>query len=61
MEAAVQDGSVNAYLATGYSQGVWTDLIKTYYQSGETTEFLTAAGGVCAQHAAWCAGVVIPP
>ena len=60
MEAAVKDGSVYPLVATAYSQGIWNDLIQQYYGSGETTEFLTKAGGVCAQHAAWCTGVTIP-
>ena len=46
---------------TFYAQSVWKDLLAEYYASGETTEFLTKAGGVCAQHVAWCAGVTIPP
>ena len=45
---------------TFYAQGVWKDLLAEYYASGETTEFLTKANGVCAQHVAWCDGVVIP-
>ena len=46
---------------TFYAQNVWKDLLAQYYATGESTAFLTEAGGVCAQHAAWCAGVVIPP
>ena len=61
MEAAVQDGSVYPLVATAYSQGIWSDLISEYYRTGQTTEFLTRVGGVCAEHTAWCAGVTIPP
>ena len=46
---------------TFYAQSVWKDLLAEYYSTGETTEFLTRAGGICAQHAAWCKGVSIPP
>lgn len=53
-------GAINIYFGTVYAQGAWKDLIDTYYALGETTEFLTKAGGVCAEHAAWCAGLVIP-
>ena len=60
MDAAVNDGSVYPLMGTMYAQGIWKDLISEYYGSGETTEFLTIAGGVCAEHAAWCAGVTIP-
>jgi hypothetical protein len=53
-------GAINIYFGTVYAQGAWKDLIDAYYALGETTEFLTKAGGVCAEHAAWCAGLVIP-
>ena len=45
---------------TLYAQGVFKDLIAEYFASGSTA-FLTRAGGVCAQHAAWCDGVTIVP
>ncbi len=59
----LQLGSVFGYTIQGgtfYAQSVWRDLISEYYASGQTTEFLTKAGGVCAQHSAWCEGVSIP-
>ena len=46
---------------TAYAQSVWRELLAEYYASGQSTGFLTEAGGVCARHAAWCAGVEIPP
>lgn len=46
---------------TWYAQDIWRDFIVQYYANGETTAFLTKAGGICEQHAAWCAGVDIPP
>ena len=46
--------------ATPFSQGVWRDLIAQYYDSGSSTTFLTATGGVCSEHPAWCAGLSIP-
>ena len=46
--------------ATAYGQGIWKDLIAEYYSSGETTDFLTKAGGVCAEHPGWCEGITIP-
>ena len=61
---ALQLGTVFGYTLQGgtfYAQGVWRDLLAEYYASGETANFLTKAGGVCAQHVAWCAGVTIPP
>ena len=57
-------GSFFGYTLQGgtfYAQSVWKDLMSEYYASGETTEFLTAVSGVCAQHVAWCEGVSIPP
>ena len=60
MDAAVNDGSVYPLMATMYAQGIWKDLIGEYYSSGESTDFLTQAGGACVEHAAWCAGVTIP-
>ncbi|KAL1529258.1 hypothetical protein AB1Y20_000212 [Prymnesium parvum] len=57
MEAAVHEGTVYPLLATAYAQGVWVDLIRQYYDGGESMEFLRQ---VCAEHARWCAGVTIP-
>ena len=59
MDAAVAEGEIPKLVATAYSQGVWKDLIGEYYSSGQTLDFLTQAGGVCAQHPAWCEGVEI--
>ena len=44
-----------------FAQGVFKDLIAEYFASGQSTAFLTAAGGVCAKHAAWCDSVIIVP
>jgi len=60
MEAGVAAGDVNLYFGTAYATGIWKELLDAYYATGETTEFLTKAGGVCAEHAAWCAGIAIP-
>jgi len=60
MVEAVESGEINKLTATVYGQGKWAELIQHYYTSGATTEFLTAADGVCAQHPAWCAGISIP-
>ena len=57
MDEAMFAGEIPKLMATAYCQGIWVDLLKEYYASGETTEFLTKAGGICAQHAAWCDGV----
>jgi hypothetical protein len=57
MEEAIATGQINMYTGTTYAVGVWKDLLDMYYASGETTEFLIKAGGVCAEHAAWCAGL----
>ena len=60
---ALELGTFFGYTIQGgtfFSQSVWRDLIVEYYSSGETTAFLTKAGGICAQHAAWCEGVSIP-
>lgn len=59
-DEAIAIGTINPYTATVYGQGIWKDLITEYYSSGKTTEFLTKAGGICAEHAAWCDGVSIP-
>ena len=46
---------------TWYAQDVWKSLYAEYFSSGRTTDFLTAAGGFCAQHVTWCEGVTIVP
>lgn len=60
MDAARASGEVSKWLATKYSQDVWSDLLSQYYSEGSSTDFLTRAGGVCDLHAAWCDGVIIP-
>jgi hypothetical protein len=60
MEEAVANNEINIYFGTVFGQQKWFELISQYYDDGRTTEFLTRAGGVCAQHAAWCQGVDIP-
>lgn len=60
MESGVADGSVPKWRATMYGQDVWKDLLGQYYANGESTSFLTEAGGICAQHAEYCAGVTLP-
>ena len=60
MESGVADGSVPKWRATMYGQDVWKDLLGQYYATGESTSFLTEAGGICAQHAEYCAGVTLP-
>ena len=60
MEEAVANNEINIYFGTVFGQQKWFQLISQYYDDGRTTEFLTRAGGVCAQHAAWCQGVDIP-
>lgn len=57
MEEAIATGQINMYFGTTYAVGIWKDLLDMYYAGGETTNFLTEAGGVCAEHAAWCAGL----
>ena len=47
-------------MGTVYGQGVWKDLISEFYATGGTTEFMTKAGGLCEQHAAWCKDIAIP-
>jgi len=59
MDAAVAEGEISMNFATVYSQGIWNDLLQEYFRSGQTLDFLTKAGGVCAQHPAWCEGVEI--
>jgi Tfp pilus assembly protein PilX len=59
-EAAIKAGEIPYNVATVYATQKWAGLIQEYYATGETTEFLTRAAGVCAQHAAWCEGVSIP-
>jgi hypothetical protein len=60
MDEAMLAGEIPKLMATAYGQGIWADLLKEYYASGETTEFLTKAGGICAQHSNWCEGIIIP-
>ena len=60
MEAGIADGSVPKWRATMYSQDVWKELLGQYYANGESTSFLTEAGGICAQHAEYCAGLTLP-
>jgi len=60
MEAGIADGSVPKWRATIYSQDVWKELLGQYYANGESTSFLTEAGGICAQHAEYCAGLILP-
>eukprot|EP00964_Phaeocystis_antarctica_P029756 scaffold16780_cov63-Phaeocystis_antarctica.AAC.3 len=60
----LQLGTVFGYPVQGgtfFAQGIWKDLLAEFYANGETTDFLTKAGGICAQHAAWCEGVSILP
>ena len=59
MDAAIAAGEIPKIVGTVYGQGIWKDLIGEYYSSGETTEFLTKAGGVCDLHPAWCEGITI--
>ena len=60
MDEAIANEEIPKLMGTVYGQGIWKDLIGQYYNTGETTEFLTKAGGVCAEHAGWCAGITIP-
>ena len=57
MDAGIADGSVFPLMATAYAQGLWFDLVSSYYQIGP--QFLDA---YCAEadHLAWCAGVTLP-
>ena len=57
MESGVADGTVPKWRATLYGQDVWKDLLGQYYANGESTSFLTEAGGICAAHAEYCAGL----
>ena len=41
------------------STQVWADLLVDFYRNGETLDYLTRAGGVCAAHPAWCEGIEI--
>ena len=61
MEAGIAEGSVPKWRATMWAQDYWKDLIGQYYANGESAAFLTKAGGVCAEHADWCAGLTLPP
>ena len=60
MEAGIAEGSVPKWRATMWAQDYWKDLIGQYYANGESAAFLTKAGGVCAEHADWCAGLTLP-
>ena len=60
MESGVADGSIPKWRATLYGQDVWKELLGQYYANGESTSFLTEAGGICAQHAEYCAGLTLP-
>ena len=59
MDAAVKSGEISAFVGTAYSTGVWRDLLLDFYRNGETLDYLTRAGGVCAEHPAWCEGIEI--
>lgn len=61
MEEAIQTGSINMYVGTPYAIHIWKDLLDMYYANGESVDFLTRAGGVCASHGTWCDGIVLPP
>lgn len=60
MDEALRNQEIFPYFCTTYAQGKWNEFFFEYYNSGETTEFLTVAGGVCSQHPGWCEGVDIP-
>ena len=61
MDEAIAKHEIPKLMGTVYGQGIWKDLIGQYYSTGETTEFLTKAGGVCAEHPVWCDGISILP
>ena len=61
MDSAIARGEIPKLVGTAYGQGIWKDLILEYYRTGQTLDYLTVAGGVCAQHPEWCDGVAIPP
>ena len=59
IDEAVAAGEISPYQGTAYGLQLWSGFLSEYSQGG-STEFLTRAGGVCAEHAAWCAEVAIP-
>jgi len=60
MEEAIANGEIDKLMGTMYGQQKWYGFIGEYFASGETTSFMTATGGLCDQHPAWCEGITIP-